>query len=97
MSAPSCLPSRQNTVESRSSEKPALGQATSRRSQRQSGRQNASRWAWEKRRKKLRIVSSLGKRVSPSMVWSTRSARSQPQWAKRCAPATADMRKAVRQ
>ena len=36
------LPSRLNTVESRSSEKPALGQASRRSSQRQSGRQKAS-------------------------------------------------------
>ena len=69
--APSCFPSRQNTVESRSSEKPALGQASSRGSQRQSGRQTASMWAWENRRKKLRMVSSPGKRSTPSKACRT--------------------------
>ena len=55
MSAPSCFPSRQNTVESRSSAKPAAGHFTSRKRQRQSGRQKASMWPCVKRRKKLRI------------------------------------------
>ena len=74
LSAPSCFPSRQNTVESRSSAKPPAGHCTRRTRQRQSGRQKASMCAWEKRRKKLRMVSSLGKRSTPSSACKTRSA-----------------------
>ena len=62
------------------------GHLTRSRSQRQSGRQKDSMCAWEKRRKKLRIVSSLGKRSSPRNAWSTWSARNHSQWAKRRAP-----------
>ena len=90
-----CWPSRQNTVESRSKAKPALGQASSPTSQRQSGRQNVSICAWEKRRKKLRMVSSLGKRPIPSRACKTRSARNHSQWAKRWAPHTTAIMNAV--
>lgn len=51
--------------ESRSSEKLPAGHRTSRKSQRQSGRQNASMCAWEKRRKNFRMVSSPRKRSNP--------------------------------
>jgi len=47
----------------------------SRRSQRQSDRQNASGWPWVKRRKKFQIVSALGKRFSPSRACRRRSAQ----------------------
>jgi hypothetical protein len=73
--APPCLPSRQNTVESRSSEKPPAGHLSSRNHHHQSGRQNFWMSAWEKRRKKLRIVASLGKRGRPNIACSARSAR----------------------
>ena len=76
---PSGFPSRQNTVESRSSAKPPLGHLSNKSSQRQSGRQKASMCPWEKRRKKLRMVSSLGKLSTPSMARKTRSARNHSQ------------------
>ena len=50
-----------------------------------------------KRRKKLRMVSSLGKRSRPGKACQTRSARNHSLWAKRCAPTTTAIRKAVRE
>ena len=41
------------------------------------------------------MVSSLGKRSSPSIACKTWSARNHSQWAKRCAPTTTDIRNAV--
>ena len=50
---------------------------------------------WLKRAKRLRTVSAAGKRAMPSMVWRALSKRSRSACAKRLAPATTEITKAI--
>jgi hypothetical protein len=50
---------------------------------------------WLKRAKRLGTVSAPGKRAMPSMAWRALSKRSQSVCAKRLAPATTELTKAI--
>jgi hypothetical protein len=83
------------TVESRSSEKPSWGARKSPSNQTHNGRQKHWMPGWVKRWKKPRTVSAPGQRGSPSNACNARSARAISVCAKRRAPTTTPMTKAV--